>query len=114
MKHKFSNKKTDIKIKPFLKLKGKLSSQNDIFENSNGILKNKEDKLSELIDDIVISNNTPTNSELEYGAYLYKYSEEENDMFKKYFAVISQKEILFYSSNLKNELCSIWYINMYK
>ncbi len=111
MKYKFSNKKTDIKIKPFLKLKGKLSSQNDIFENSNGILKNKEDKLSELIDDIVISNNTPTNSELEYGAYLYKYSEEENDMFKKYFAVISQKEILFYSSNLKNELCSIWYIN---
>ena len=111
LKHKFSNKKTDIKIKPFLKLKGKLSSQNDIFENSNGILKNKEDKLSELIDDIVISNNTPTNSELEYGAYLYKYSEEENDMFKKYFAVISQKEILFYSSNLKNELCSIWYIN---
>lgn len=29
----------------------------------------------------------------------------------KYYAVISQKEILFYSSNLKNELCAIWYVN---
>ena len=111
MKHKFSNKKTEIRVKPFLKLKGKISSQPDIFDNTNGTKKNKEDKLSELIDDITISNNNSVNPDIEYGAYLYKYSEEENDMFKKYYAVISQKEILFYSSNLKNELCSIWYVN---
>ena len=111
MKHKFSNKKAEIRVKPFLKLKGKISSQPDIFDNTNGSKKNKEDKLSELIDDITISNNNSVNPDIEYGAYLYKYSEEENDMFKKYYAVISQKEILFYSSNLKNELCSIWYVN---
>ena len=111
MKHKFSNKKTEIRVKPFLKLKGKISSQPGIFDNTNGTKKNKEDKLSELIDDITISNNNSVNPDIEYGAYLYKYSEEENDMFKKYYAVISQKEILFYSSNLKNELCSIWYVN---
>ena len=111
MKHKFSNKKAEIRVKPFLKLKGKISSQPDIFDNTNGSKKNKEDKLSELIDDITISNNNSLNPDIEYGAYLYKYSEEENDMFKKYYAVISQKEILFYSSNLKNELCSIWYVN---
>ena len=111
MKHKFSNKKTEIRVKPFLKLKGKISSQPEIFDNTNGTKKNKEDKLSELIDDITISNNNSVNPDIEYGAYLYKYSEEENDMFKKYYAVISQKEILFYSSNLKNELCSIWYVN---
>jgi tRNA A-37 threonylcarbamoyl transferase component Bud32 len=111
MKHKFSNKKTEIRVKPFLKLKGKISSQPDIFDSTNGSKKSKEDKLSELIDDITISNNNSLNPDIEYGAYLYKYSEEENDMFKKYYAVISQKEILFYSSNLKNELCSIWYVN---
>ena len=111
MKHKFSNKKAEIRVKPFLKLKGKISSQPDIFDSTNYSKKSKEDKLSELIDDITISNNNSLNPEIEYGAYLYKYSEEENDMFKKYYAVISQKEILFYSSNLKNELCSIWYVN---
>ena len=106
-KHKNNNNK-EVKVKPFLKLKGKTTSQPDIFENKN-INKNK---LSELIEEIDISNNNnPLNPVFEYGNYLYKYSEEDNDIFKKYYAVISQKEILFYSSNLKNELCSIWYIN---
>jgi len=109
--HKIPNKKTEMKVKPFLRLKGKVASQPDIFEKTNGFKKNREEKLSELIDEIIISNNNPLNPDLEYGAYLYKYSEEENDMFKKYYAVISQKEILFYSSNLKNELCAIWYVN---
>jgi tRNA A-37 threonylcarbamoyl transferase component Bud32 len=109
--HQISNKKLDMKVKPFLRLKGKVASQPDIFDKSNGFKKNREEKLSELINEIEISNNNPLNPDLEYGAYLYKYSEEENDMFKKYYAVISQKEILFYSSNLKNELCAIWYVN---
>ena len=114
-KIKTQNKKSEIKIKPFLKLKGKVLSQPDILENVNKNGQNKDnkenkDKLSELIEEINISNSFPLNQEQDYGAYLYKYAEENNDIFKKYFAVISQKEILFYSSNLKNDLCTIWYI----
>ena len=110
MNYKHNNNNKKVKIKPFLKLKGKTISQPDIFENGNG---NDKNKLCELINEIDISNsnNNPLNNNFEYGNYLYKYSEEDNDIFKKYYAVISQKEILFYSSNLKNELCSIWYIN---
>ena len=110
LKQKSLIRKSEIRVKPFLRLKGKISSQPDIFENMNKKEKVK-DKLSELIDDININNSNPLNPELEYGTYLYKYSEEDNDLFKKYYAVISQKEILFYSSSLKNELCTIWYIN---
>ena len=110
LKQKSLIRKSEIRVKPFLRLKGKISSQPDIFENINKKEKVK-DKLSELIDDININNSNPLNPELEYGTYLYKYSEEDNDLFKKYYAVISQKEILFYSSSLKNELCTIWYIN---
>ena len=110
LKQKSLIRKAEIRVKPFLRLKGKISSQPDIFENINKKEKVK-DKLSELIDDININNSNPLNPELEYGTYLYKYSEEDNDLFKKYYAVISQKEILFYSSSLKNELCTIWYIN---
>ena len=110
IKQKSLIRKPEIRVKPFLRLKGKISSQPDIFENMNKKEKVK-DKLSELIDDININNSNPLNPELEYGTYLYKYSEEDNDLFKKYYAVISQKEILFYSSSLKNELCTIWYIN---
>ena len=53
------------------------------------------------------------NSEKKNEHYLYKYSEEDNfyPSLKKYYAVINEKEILFYSSNLKNELCCIWNFN---
>ena len=108
-KLKDSNKKPEGRVKPFLKLKSKVLSQPDIFDNINKKDKSK-DKLSELIEEININNNNPLNPDLEFGAYLYKYSEEDNDVFKKYYAVISQKEILFYSSNLRNELCTIWYV----
>ena len=104
-------KKSEIKIKPYLKLKNKNSSQNDIFENRIKNNDNSRDRLSELIDEINISNSKIINLEHDYGTYLYKYAEEDNDILKKYYAVIIQKEILFYSSNLRNELCSIWYLN---
>ena len=107
LKQKDSNQ---IKIKPILRLHGKISSQPNIFGGTYGKDKNKE-KFSELINEIDINESHPLNLDQEYGDYLYKYSEENNDIFKKYFAVISQKEILFYSSNLKNELISIWYVN---
>ena len=108
-KQKIPDKKGEIKIKPFLKVKGKALSQPDFFENMN---ENKtKEKLSELIEEININHSSSSNMEQEFESYLYKYSEEDNDLFKKYYAVISQKEILFYSSNLKNELCTIWYVN---
>ena len=50
--------------------------------------------------------------EEEYSAILYKYCEEDNSKFiKKYYAIIHGKEILFFTSKLKNELCSIWTIS---
>ena len=108
-KQKIPDKKGEIKIKPFLKVKGVALSQPDFFENMN---ENKtKEKLSELIEEININHSSSSNMEQEFESYLYKYSEEDNDLFKKYYAVISQKEILFYSSNLKNELCTIWYVN---
>ena len=110
LSQKNPEKKSEIRIKPFLNAKGKVLSQQDIFENANEKNKTKE-KLSELIEDININHSSSSNIEQEYESYLYKYSEEDNDLFKKYYAVISQKEILFYSSNLKNELCTIWYVN---
>ena len=110
LSQKNPEKKSEIRIKPFLHSKGKVLSQQDIFENANEKNKTKE-KLSELIEDININHSSSSNIEQEYESYLYKYSEEDNDLFKKYYAVISQKEILFYSSNLKNELCTIWYVN---
>ena len=108
-KQKIPDKKGEIKIKPFLKVKGVALSQPDFFENMN---ENKtKEKLSELIEEININHSSSSNMEQEFESYLHKYSEEDNDLFKKYYAVISQKEILFYSSNLKNELCTIWYVN---
>ena len=48
----------------------------------------------------------------EYSENLFKYCEEDNSKYiKKYFATIHGKEILFFTSKLKNELCSIWTIS---
>ena len=90
-----NNKVNNFKISPILKLKKK---------NEN------EPKISNFLEEIDNVNNI--NSEKEYGFYLYKFSEEEyHSSLKKYYAVLSEKEILFYSSNLKNELCTIWNLN---
>ena len=46
-------------------------------------------------------------------AYLYKFCEDVNDeqkILNKFYAVLSEKEILFFSSDLKNEFCDLWYI----
>ena len=87
--------KVGFKISPILKLKKK---------NEN------EPKISNFLEEIDNTNNI--NSEKEYGFYLYKFSEEEyHSSLKKYYAVLREKEILFYSSNLKDELCTIWNLN---
>ena len=43
--------------------------------------------------------------------YLYKVNEDDiQSIMTKYYAKLSEKEILFFSSDLKNELCDLWYI----
>ena len=85
--------KINIKVSPLIKLKAK-NLQKDNFQN-------KMEKL-----------NLNDDSEKEFGFYLYKFAEEESHIsIKKYYAVLNEKEILFYSSSLKNELCTIWNLN---
>ncbi len=46
--------------------------------------------------------------------YLFKLCEDingEQKILNKFYGVLSKKEILFFSSDLKNELCDLWYIN---
>ena len=48
----------------------------------------------------------------EYSDIIYKFCDEDNSkIIKKYFACIKGKDILFFSSNKKNDLVSIWNIN---
>ena len=43
--------------------------------------------------------------------YLFKYNEDEfQNILTKYYAKLSEKEILFFSSDLKNNLCDLWFI----
>ena len=87
-------KNPNLKIAP-IKLKNKTSSQDTVLL--------KENKTSNFSEEICGK---------ESGVYLYKFSEEDyHIVFKKYYAVINKKEILFFSSNLKNELCTIWNFN---
>ena len=47
----------------------------------------------------------------EYSDIIFKFCDEDNSKYiKKYYACIQGKEILFFSSKVKNELCSIWNI----
>ena len=48
----------------------------------------------------------------EYSDIIFKFCDEDNSKYiKKYYACIQGKEILFFSSKVKNELCSIWNIS---
>jgi len=86
-------------ITPIMKLKDKDSSPSKFFLNDD-----KEKNIKK-----VESDDSSRSSIDENEFYLYKYAEEEHiSPLKKYYAVINEKEILFYSSNLKKELCSIW------
>lgn len=39
--------------------------------------------------------------------WIYQYEDNNKTLFKKYYSVLSGKDILFYTSSMKNELCSI-------
>jgi hypothetical protein len=57
-------------------------------------------------------NNKKEGQDLEYSETLFKYCEEDNSKYiKKYYATIRGKEILFFTTKLKNELCAIWTIS---
>ena len=45
--------------------------------------------------------------------YLFKLDENDfhNNVLTKYYALIKGKELIFFSSEQKNEFCDIWYIN---
>ena len=59
------------------------------------------------------NNNQNNNNTIdEYSDIVFKYCEEDNsNITKKYYAIIKGKDILFFSSKQKNELCTIWNIN---
>ena len=72
--------------------KEKSNKDNNNSHNSNIIINKKEEE--------------------EFAETLFKYCEEDNSKYiKKYYAMINGKEILFFTSKLKNELCSIWTIS---
>ena len=59
------------------------------------------------------SNNDENNFDSNE-VFLYKLNEDDNSSKKiltKYYAMISDKEILFFTSELKNELSDIWFID---
>jgi serine/threonine protein kinase len=79
----------------------KLKNKNFNMQESSYL---KENRVTEDSNNIYLEEAT--------GFYLYKYSEEDYHIsLQKYYAVINKKEILFFSSNLKNELCTIWCVN---
>ena len=73
-----------------------------------------KDKKSDLnleseLDENLFDKNQKNN---EYADILYKYCEEDSSKFiKKYYGELRGKDILFFASKLKNELCTIWNIS---
>ena len=76
--------------------------------------KDKKDKKSELnleqdVEEFFVDKNIKNN---DYADILYKYCEEDSSKFiKKYYGELRGKDILFFASKLKNELCTIWNIS---
>ena len=94
LKSSIKNKEvTPFNLTPPKNKKPELKLESESDENSNN--------------NIIINNNKN-----EYADILYKYCEEDSSKFiKKYYAEIRGKDILFFTSKLKNELCGIWNIS---
>ena len=77
--------------------------------------KNKKPGLNldqELDENNIIHNDNEKVKNNEYADILYKNCEEDSSKFiKKYFGELRGKDILFFTSKLKNELCTIWNIS---
>ena len=62
--------------------------------------------------ELITEEDINNKKEDEYSDIIYKFCEEENSKcIKKYYGYLRGKEILFFASKLKNELCSIWNIS---
>ena len=76
----------------------------------------KEDKDCEEPGDFVLceySGSEDNDENEDNETYLYKFCEDSYGNFNilnKFYGVLSEKEILFFSNDLKNELCDLWYI----
>ena len=79
---------------------------NDLNNNDNDYEEDYEE------DDKNKNNIIQANNNDEYSDIIFKFCEEENsNIIKKYYACLKGKDILFFSSKQKNELCCIWNIN---
>ena len=124
MKEKFVNLKKKLsalpqpKCSPMIGIGQYLKIKNDM---NVGIEEPDEFKLFEFSEYDGNSNrnsligresNKSDNTHQLYETYLYIY--EEGDIYinilNKYYATINEKEIYFYTSEQKNELCDVWYI----
>ena len=57
------------------------------------------------------SKNNSSDEDVSDEVFLYKIDNNESiNKLNKYYAMLSEKEILFFSSELKNELCDLWLI----
>ena len=80
-----------------------LTPSKDKKDEKSGL--NLEQDIEEIFTDKNIKNN-------DYADILYKYCEEDSSKFiKKYYGELRGKDILFFASKLKNELCTIWNIS---
>ena len=80
-----------------------LTPSKDKKDKKSGL--NLEQDNEEIFTDKNIKNN-------DYADILYKYCEEDSSKFiKKYYGELRGKDILFFASKLKNELCTIWNIS---
>ena len=124
IKEKFVNLKKKLpalpqpKCSPMIGIGQYLKIKNDI---KLGIEEPEEFKLFEFSENDGNSNrnslmgresNKSDNTYQIYETYLYLC--DENDIYlnilNKYYATINEKEIYFYTSEQKNELCDVWYI----
>ena len=73
---------------------------------------NELDDLNELVLCEYSSDENKNNEDYLDELFLYKFDDDDFlNKLNKYYAMISEKEILFFSSELKNELCDLWYLN---
>jgi len=98
---RYNSSKTKIKL-PVL-TKEKLTPM------SVGFKLKKEDKDSEAPEEFVLCEYDSDDNEV----FLYKFCDDINNnqnILNNFYAVLSEKEILFFTSESKNELCDLWYI----
>ena len=86
--------------------------QNNKKDKESANLTPSKNKKTELNLDSENNDSDKNLKQNEYADILYKYCEEDSSKFiKKYFGELRGKDILFFSSKLKNELCTIWNIS---